>query len=42
VYWIDIDLKATDSVLKPSDLQSETGHIQRLEVKACPSAGVTP
>ena len=42
VYWIDIDLKPTDSVLKPSDLQSETGHIQRLEVKACPSAGPTP
>ena len=42
VYWIDIDLRATDSVLKPSDLQSETGHIQRLEVKACPNAGVTP
>ena len=39
VYWIDIDLKPTDSVLKPGDLQSETGHIQRLEVKACPSAG---
>jgi hypothetical protein len=42
VYWIDIDLKPTDSVLKPSDLQSETGHIQRLEVKGCPSAGATP
>jgi hypothetical protein len=42
VYWIDIDLRATDSVLKPSDLQSETGHIQRLEVKACPNAGATP
>jgi hypothetical protein len=42
VYWIDIDLKPTDSVLKPSDLQSETGHIQRLEVKACPSGGATP
>jgi hypothetical protein len=42
VYWIDIDLKATDSVLKPSDLQTETGHIQRLEVKACPNAGATP
>jgi hypothetical protein len=39
VYWIDIDLKPTDSVLKPSDLQSETGHIQRLEVKACPTSG---
>jgi hypothetical protein len=42
VYWIDIELKPTDSVLKPSDLQTETGHIQRLEVKACPNAGVTP
>jgi hypothetical protein len=42
VYWIDIDLKATDSVLKPGDLQSETGHIQRLEVKACPSTGAAP
>ncbi len=42
VYWIDIDLKPTDSVLKPGDLQTETGHIQRLEVKACPSAGAAP
>lgn len=42
VYWIDIDLKPTDSVLKPGDLQSETGRIQRLEVKACPSAGAAP
>jgi hypothetical protein len=42
VYWIDIDLKPTDSVLKPSDLQSETGRIQRLEVKGCPSGGATP
>lgn len=42
VYWIDIDLKPTDSVLKPSDLESETGRIQRLEVKACPSAGASP
>jgi hypothetical protein len=42
VYWIDIDLKPTDSVLKPSDLQSETGRIQRLEVKACPNTGATP
>ena len=41
VYWIDIDLKPTDSVLKPSDLQSEAGRIQRLEVKACP-AGAPP
>jgi hypothetical protein len=42
VYWIDIDLKPTDSVPKPSDLQSETGRIQRLEVKACPNAGAVP
>jgi hypothetical protein len=42
VYWIDIDLKPTDSVLKPSDLQTETGRIQRLEVKACPLAGTPP
>ncbi len=42
VYWIDIDLKPTDSVLKPGDLQTETGHIQRLEVKACPSGGAAP
>jgi hypothetical protein len=39
VYWIDIDLKPTDSVLKPADLQSEAGHIVRLEVKGCPAAG---
>jgi len=39
VYWVDIDLKPTDSVLKPSDLQGEAGRIVRLEVKGCPSAG---
>jgi hypothetical protein len=37
VYWIDIDLKPTDGLLNPSDLQGESGHISRLEVKACPS-----
>jgi hypothetical protein len=36
VYWIDIDLKPTDSLLNPSDLQGEAGRIVRLEVKACP------
>jgi hypothetical protein len=41
VYWIDIDLKPTDSVLKPSDLTGEAGHISRLEVKGCP-AGAQP
>ncbi|HEX4153624.1 MAG TPA: hypothetical protein VHY75_15560 [Steroidobacteraceae bacterium] len=38
VYWIDIDLKPTDSVLRASDLQSDAGRIVRLEVKACPPA----
>jgi hypothetical protein len=38
VYWIDIDLKATDGMLNPADLQGEVGRIVRLEVKGCPSA----
>jgi hypothetical protein len=38
VYWIDIDLKPTDGLLNPADLQGEAGHISRLEVKACPTA----
>jgi hypothetical protein len=43
VYWIDIDLKPTDSVLKPSDLQTDSGRIVRLEVKGCPAAsGAAP
>lgn len=43
VYWIDIDLKPTDSLLNPADLQGEAGRIVRLEVKGCPSvSGVTP
>jgi hypothetical protein len=37
VYWIDIDLKPTDSLLNPSDLQGENGRIVRLEVKGCPA-----
>jgi hypothetical protein len=41
VYWIDIDLKPTDSLLNPSDLQGESGRIVRLEVKGCPSTGQT-
>jgi hypothetical protein len=43
VYWIDIDLKPTDSLLNPADLQAESGRIVRLEVKACPSpSGAAP
>jgi hypothetical protein len=37
VYWIDIDLKPTDGLLNPSDLQGESGRIVRLEVKGCPA-----
>jgi hypothetical protein len=39
VYWIDIDLKPTDALVKPSDLAGESGRIVRLEVKGCPVAG---
>jgi hypothetical protein len=39
VYWIDIDLKPTDGLLNPADLQGESGRIMRLEVKGCPSVG---
>ena len=39
VYWIDIDLKPTDGLLNPADLQGEAGRIVRLEVKGCPAAG---
>jgi hypothetical protein len=43
VYWIDIDLKPTDSLLNPADLQGEAGRIVRLEVRGCPSAsGASP
>jgi hypothetical protein len=43
VYWIDIDLKPTDSVLKPSDLPGgESGRIVRLQVKGCPASGAQP
>lgn len=42
VYWIDIDLKPTDGLLNPADLQGEAGRIVRLEVKGCPAAGASP
>lgn len=42
VYWIDIDLKPTDSLLKPQDLVGESGRIVRLEVKGCPAGGGAP
>lgn len=37
VYWIDIDMKPAD-VLNPADLQGDSSHIMRLEVKDCPAA----
>ena len=40
VYWIDIDLKPSDDSINPADLQGDAGHINRLEVKACPPAAV--
>jgi hypothetical protein len=42
VYWIDIDLKPTESLLNPADLQGESGHIVRLEVKGCPAIAGAP
>ena len=42
VYWIDIDLKPTEGLLNPADLQGETGRISRLQVKACPAAVTQP
>jgi len=42
VYWIDIDLKSTDAMVKPSDLAGESGRIVRLEVKGCPAPGASP
>jgi hypothetical protein len=38
LYWIDLDLKPTDRALNTADLQDNAGHINRLEVKACPAA----
>ena len=42
VFWVDIDLKTTDGLLNPSDLQGEAGRITRLEVKACPAPAPAP
>jgi hypothetical protein len=42
VYWIDIDLKPTDGLLNPSELQGESGRITRLEVKGCPADAAAP
>jgi hypothetical protein len=41
VFWVDVDLRPTDTLLNPADLQGEAGRdagnrIVRLEVKGCP------
>jgi hypothetical protein len=38
LYWIDLDLKPADGPLDPSGLEGDSGHINRLEVKACTAA----
>lgn len=35
VYWIDVDLKEPGQVIDPSLLQTDTGKIMRLEMRAC-------
>lgn len=35
VYWLEVELKATDAALNLADLQGEAGRIQRLELKPC-------
>ena len=40
-YWVDVDLKPTDSPINAADFKSESGRIMRLEVKACP-VGAAP
>ena len=37
VYWIDIDLKPTDPIFNPGDLQSDAARGTRLEVRPCPA-----
>ncbi len=36
VYWLDVDLKEPGQVIDTSILQSATGRIMRLEMRACP------
>ena len=38
VYWIDVDLKEPGQVIDPSLLQTDTGKIMRLEMRACAKA----
>lgn len=42
VYWIDIELKPSDGLLNPAQLQTEAGRIARLEIKSCDSTPATP
>ncbi|HEU4601106.1 MAG TPA: SPOR domain-containing protein [Steroidobacteraceae bacterium] len=36
VYWLDVDLKEPGQIIDTSILQSATGRIMRLEMRACP------
>lgn len=42
VFWVDIDLKSTEGLLNPADLQGEAApeanRIVRLEIKGCPGS----
>jgi hypothetical protein len=38
LYWIDLDMKPTEGPLNTADLQGDSGHINRLEVKPCTAA----
>ncbi len=42
VYWVDLDLKPTDSLIDPADLRADSSRILRLEVKACPASAGGP
>ncbi len=37
VYWIDLNLKSTDSLANLAQLQGKKGRIVRLDMKACPA-----
>jgi hypothetical protein len=37
VYWLDVDLKPTESALNPTNLPGEGGRISRIESKPCPT-----
>jgi len=42
LYWIDLNLKPTDVPLNLAELQGDASHINRLEIKECPTPTSTP